>query len=102
MLCIIAVCIATVIIPVYRKRRDESIIQEETAKMREVLDQYETIIPAKLAERCEKAGFEIIGTSLQIFVLKKGEKKSIVKLSSFPAFYVCNSKGTTLVDRKTR
>ena len=33
LLCIITVCIATIIIPVYRKRRDESIIQEETAKM---------------------------------------------------------------------
>ena len=61
LLCIITVCIATIIIPVYRKRRDESIIQEETAKMREVLDQYEAIMPTKLAERCEKAGFEIEG-----------------------------------------
>ena len=62
LLCIIAICIVTIIIPTYHKRRDESIILEETAKMREVLDQYESIIPTKLAERLEKAGFEVEGS----------------------------------------
>lgn len=61
LLCVIVACIAMVIIPAYRKRRDESIIQEEIAKMQDVLDQYEVIIPVKLAERCEKVGFEVEG-----------------------------------------
>ena len=51
--------------------------------------------PVLLQGNAQSRSWKEIGTSLQIFVLKKGGKKSIVKLSSFPAFYVCNSKGTT-------
>lgn len=60
-LCIIAMCILIFGIPVYLRKRDESIIQEELIKMQEVLERYEASMPEMLAERCSEAGFEVEG-----------------------------------------
>lgn len=48
-------------IPSYRKVRDQHVVQEEIVKMQELLEQYEALMPEKLAERCSAAGFELEG-----------------------------------------
>ena len=100
-LLIIVAAAALIGIPAYRKVRDERKVQEEIAGMQELLKQYESLIPAKLAERCNAAGFEIEGdyTVVPHVELKDNSDYALNNDKYFLCYYPTVSCDITLNER---